>query len=120
MITLDAGVAQGLRAMGVSEADIEAEQAKYSAPGAPGAADYEVHEDAWEAWVFFTHVQTQWVYRGMDGQRVGLCNPGVESGLRMGGVRRALWPALWADLRVIELAVLEADGELALRQQQRG
>lgn len=120
MITLDAGVAQGLRAMGVSEADIAAEAAKYADPAGPGAADFEVHDDAWEAWVFFTQVQTQWVYRGLDGRRAGLCNPGVESALRMGGVRRALWPALWADMRVMELAVLEADGEMALLQQQQG
>jgi hypothetical protein len=107
---IDAGVADGLRAMGVSEADIEAAQAAH---GDPPDEDYVLFVDCWEAWQFFEAVQTQWVYAGMNGRRVRLDYAGVESGARLAGVPRSRWPELQADLRVIELAVLRADKELA-------
>jgi hypothetical protein len=113
-ITVDDGVASGLRAMGVSEADIEAAQAAEVTEAAPVVDGFEVYEDCWESVLFFLAVQTQWVWSsgGMGApQREGLSYPGVESAARLGGVRRALWPALFADLRVMELAVLNAQGE---------
>lgn len=112
-LVVDAGVAEGLRAFGVSEADIEAAQG--GAEAAPAQADFEVYEDCWESVLFFLTVQTQWSYvsGGLSASRSGLHYPGVESGARMAGIRRSLWPGLLADVQVMERAVLAADVEMA-------
>jgi hypothetical protein len=113
-ITVDDDVAEGMRAMGASEACIEAEQKANAAAAPPVDMDFEVYEDCWESVMFFLAVQTQWVWvgGGMERpRREGLSYPGVESAARLGGVRRSLWPALFADLRVIELEVLAAQGD---------
>lgn len=113
-ITVDDGVASGLRAMGVSEADIEAAQAAEVTDAAPVVDGFEVYEDCWESVLFFLAVRTQWVWSsgGMGApQREGLGYPGVESAARLWGVRRALWPALFSDLWEMERVVLEAQAE---------
>lgn len=112
-LTVDEGVADGLRRMGVSEADIEAQVQAHSAPE---PTDFEVHEDCWESVLFFLRVQTQWVCRGMDGARAGLNYAGVEAAMRMDGVKRARQSALLDDLQLMERAVLKADGEQAPAQ----
>ena len=107
--------------MNVSEEDIAAMQKKreddaLEAAQALGATeDFEIHEDNWDSWLFFLTVQTQWIYAvsGLGTQRAGLSYPGVESGARMAGLPRRQWPALFADLRVMEVAVLAVDAELA-------
>jgi hypothetical protein len=113
-------VVQGLRHMGVSAADIEAEQQRQDAAALEIAKaagyeeEFEVYEDNWDVWLFFLQVQTQWIYRfdGMHSVRSGLNNSAIESTLRMAGKARRTWPALLADLQVIELAVLAADREM--------
>ncbi|UUZ68077.1 DUF1799 domain-containing protein [Polaromonas sp. P2-4] len=117
----DPNVTEGLRRMGVSEEDIEAmlaQQQEWEAEAARQSGfseDFEIYEDNWESWLFFVTVQTQWHYaaRDMGARRVGLNYPGVESGARMAGKPRAKWPSLFADLQVMELAVLAADAEMA-------
>lgn len=115
----DANVTAGLRRMGVSEEDIEAmlaqqlQQQAEAGRQAGIAEEFGIYEENWESWQFYLVVQTQWLYRGMNGRRSGLNYAGVESGIRMAGLARAKWPALLADLRNMELAVLEADNELA-------
>lgn len=118
---MDANVVAGLRRMGVSAADIEAEQQRQDAAALEAAKaagyekEFEIYDDNWDAWWFFLQVQTQWIYRfdGMHSLRAGLNNPGVESTLRMAGKPRHTWQALLADMQVIELAVLQADREIA-------
>jgi hypothetical protein len=103
-----------LRKLGVREADIEAEQV--AAEAEPVEAAFEVHEDAWESWLFFLQVSRQWVYvvagGGMGGTAVRQCLnwPGIESMARMSGTPRRQWPGLYADLGLIEEAVLVAEG----------
>lgn len=98
--------------MGVSEADIEAQMEAYKAPA---AEDFEVYEDCWESVTFFLKVRTQWVYEmsSMGSRRAGLNYQCVESAARMAGIRRALWPGLFADLLEMEGAVLRADNGMA-------
>ena len=109
--------------MGVSEEDIEAmlaQQAEREAETARQAGiaeDFEIYEDNWDSWQFFLVVQTQWVFRGMSGQRSGLNYAGVESGMRLSGLPRVRWPAVLTDLRTLEYGVLEADAELAEKQE---
>lgn len=110
-MTVDDGVAEGMRFFGVSEADIEAAQAAQAVPEVEDV--FEVHEDCWESVMFFLRVQTQWVFRGMDAARSGLNNAAVEATMRMAGVKRACQNALLADLQLMELAVLKADAEKA-------
>lgn len=101
----------------MSEADIEALQAqdREALEQSVADVDFEVHPDNWDSWLFFLTVQTQWLYAAsaMGAQRVGLSYAGVESGARMSGRPRHRWPALLADLKVIEVAVLQADAEMA-------
>jgi hypothetical protein len=112
---MDANVAEGFRKFGMSEAEIEALQEKdrEALAQAQEAADFDVYEDNEESWLFFLAVQTQWIYAsgGMGWQRMGMNFTGVESGARMAGRPRSTWPALFADLRGIEHAVLQADAE---------
>lgn len=123
-IQVDGNVKANLLRFGFSEESIEAVLAKEKeAAQLSGASDdFEVYEDNWESWLFYLTVQTQWLYAagGMGpAQRVGLNYAGVESGARMSGQPRAKWPDLLGDLRVMELAVLHADAELAKEREQR-
>lgn len=108
-LTVDDGVADGMRFFGVSEADIVKAQADQAAPEDEG---FEVYEDCWESVMFFLKVQTQWVFRGMDAARTGLNYPAVESAMNMDGIKRQQRLALFADVRVMERAVLRGDAGL--------
>ena len=115
----------GLRKMGVSEADIEAEQQRQDAhqTAAAGALGYEedfdVHEDNWDVWVFFLGLQTQWAYASNPMgwmQRIGLPSNRIESEARMMGWPRSGWTALLSDVRLMEHTLLACDAELAEQQ----
>ena len=112
---MDDEYAEGLRKVGVREVDIEANQATPEAE--PFEEAFEVHEDAWESWLFFLTVSRQWVYvvagGGMGGAAVRQCLnwPAIEAMARMSGTPRRQWPGLCADLLVIEEAVLVAESE---------
>lgn len=116
-LRLDDSVAKGLAFFGATSESIEAAQAK-EAEAVEVQLDFEVYEDCWESVMFFLMVQTQWCWRLMGGQldgrsvRAGLNYQGVESAARLAGLRRSTCPALFADLRLIELSVLEADAEV--------
>lgn len=115
---MDEGAAEGLRKMGVPEDQIAAQLAKAQADVDNPAFDFEVHEECWRSVMLFKTVSTQWVWRAHSrpagfgalvySVRTGLNYAGVESALRMGGVRRSEWPALLEDLQVMEQAVLAA------------
>jgi hypothetical protein len=118
---VDDNVAQGLRRFGMSEEDIA--ELLGTQTEEPEVLDFEVYEDCWESVQFYLKVQTQWTFKTvgtggglgmlMVAQRVGLNNAAVESTMRMEAVPRRKQAALLADLRVMELAVLEADVEMA-------
>lgn len=128
---MDDGLVQSLRLAGATEADIaqvvaERGEATPDDPDEDDADDaraFAVEPDNWDNWLIFLAVSTQWVWvsSGMtDAARVALNNPGVESGLRMMRIKRKRWPAVFADLRVIEQAVLVADNEMRARATKGG
>jgi len=53
-------------------------------------------------------MSTQWRTAGMAGDAVGLDYGALPTVLRMGGVPRKDWPAVFDDLRVMEEAALVA------------
>lgn len=126
---------QSMRSMGATEADVAAVLAERGEGKAgeggsthPGVSDvddldeegnYLLEPDNWESWLAFDAVSTQWAWASMGmagGRRVGLNYAQVESGWRMAGLPRSQWPALLADLRLIEREVLRVDNELAKRE----
>lgn len=120
-----------MRLSGATEADIaqvvaergEAPADEPDEEDADDASAFAVEPDNWDNWLIFLAVSTQWVWTslGMAGAaRVALNLPGVESGLRMMGIKRKRWPAVFADLRVIEKAVLVADNEIRARAPKGG
>lgn len=125
---MDDHVVAGMRHVGIREEDIQAALATQASEleraGQPleGGEDYEVHEDAWEGWLFFLRVQSQWLYKTagwismgamqFETRRSGLNRAGVESTARLGGYPRSTWPQLLADIEVIERAILDADAGL--------
>lgn len=113
---MDEEAAQALRRVGVKEEDIEAalaQEVEEETEAAPERFDFEVYEDCWEGVLLFLKVQTQWSYRGMEGQRSGLNYAAVESTMRMAGVKRVRQAGLLDDMQVMERAVLDADAERA-------
>lgn len=112
---LDANVEAGLRAFGMPDEEITRLQAEHAeaAQAAIELHTLDVYADNWDSWEFFLEVQTQWVYAPSEwgAQRRGLNYSGVESGARLAGRPSRKWPALFADLRVMELAVLRAEEE---------
>ena len=115
----DEDVAAGLRAMGVSQQDIDAEQERRQEL-LEVQADFELHEDNWAVWQFFMGLQTQWdcVCLGNSIWRIGLPTNRIESEARMMGWPRSRWPALLGDVRVMEFELLAADAELAAGEKQ--
>lgn len=122
---------QSLRLAGATEADIaqvvaergEAPPDEADEEDADDASAFAVEPDNWDNWLIFLAVSTQWVWvsSGMtDAARAALNYPGVESGLRMMRIKRKRWPAVFADLRVIEQAVLVADNEMRARATKGG
>lgn len=122
---MDESVAVGMRLMGIPEEQIQAELAKAKKDKDNPAFDFEVYEDCWRSVMLFLRVQTQWLWKVHSrpagfgslvwSVRTGLNYSGVESALRMGGLRRSEWPGLLDDLQVMEAAVLEAESQAAVR-----
>lgn len=119
-IQVDDSVAAGMRRLGFSEADIEAQQGAQAGTDAPARSVFEVHEDAWESWLFFLKVQRQWLFVpvtravgmggvAVDAQRMSLNWSGVRSMVMLTGVKKKRWSGLIDDLLVIESAVLDAE-----------
>ena len=110
-----------MRAAGASEAEIDqvvAERGEAPQPDQSQDDAFAVEPANWASWQVFEMVNTQWVWApmGMAGAaRVALNHCAVESGLRMLGVPRREWPERYADLRLIEQAVLVADNDIRAR-----
>jgi hypothetical protein len=117
-LTVDDEFAKGLRKFRVSEADIEVRRNAEMVQSVNTRADFEVHEDVWDSWLFFLRVRRQWRYvavsagMGVTSVRIGLDWPGIESLIRLSRVRSAQWEQLVDDLLLIEEAVLQVDGEV--------
>ena len=115
---VDDEVAEGLRRIGVIEADIAAAQDVQ--PEDEVEAVFEVHADCWKSVMFFLKVETQWTWVttgvhvpqvGIElrGMRAGFSYAAVEAGMRMVGIKPHQRAGLLADLQVMEKAVLSAE-----------
>lgn len=60
-----------------------------------------------KSWTLFQRLQSQWMAGGMGGA-TGLNYTGVESALRMMGIKTGKWAKLFADIQLMEHATLEA------------
>ena len=121
-IGLDRNIIDGYRALGAPPDVIaELEQALQEQEQAEEESRSlcQIHEDNWRPWLFFLSVETQWIYRGIDGRRAGLNATAIEASARMQGILRPRRQReLLADLRIIEAAVLEADAKHRQSQQE--
>lgn len=111
-----------MRRMGASEAEIEKVRRERGVAGAQDPNVCWVLDENWTVWQFFLQVQTQWVYAGGGmgpPARVAMDFPGVESKARIRGVPPEQLQAWADDLDTIELAVLQADNELALKRHRK-
>ena len=108
-----------MRRMGASEAEIEKVRGERGTAGAQDPNVCWVLDENWDVWQFFLRVQTQWIYAGggmAPPGRVAMDFPGVESKARIRGVPHEQLQAWADDLDTIELAVLQADNELAAKR----
>lgn len=118
-MVVDAALEEGMRRMGASEAEIEKVRRERGTAGAKDPNVCWVLGENWPVWDFFLRGQTQWVYAGggmAPPVKVALNYPGLESVARIRGVRRRQLEAWADDLHAIELAVLQAENELAARR----
>ncbi|MBV7454304.1 DUF1799 domain-containing protein [Acidovorax sp. sif1233] len=117
---MDPALEAGMRAFGATDADVEkVRQERGSAEKSVQGVEFEVWEENWELWLFFLAAQTQWNYvSGGLGPavRVGMNFTGVESVARIRGISGQQLQAWAEDLQSIELAVLQADREVALKR----
>lgn len=100
--------------MGATPDDIAAAQAQQTAAATQHASAevflvWESNRASFEA--FFFGLRTQWQYAGMQAQRTGLNYAGVHTYLQLSTPRRQ-WRGLFADVQLMESAVLGADQEL--------
>lgn len=109
-----------MRAFGATDADVEAaRKERGSSEKSVQVVEFEVWPENWDLWQFFMRAQTQWHYlSGGLGPavRVGMNFTGVESVARIRGICTQQLQAWADDLHTIELAVLAADRELALKR----
>lgn len=119
---VDANVEAGLRLAGATDEQIERMRAERGELAQGGEAeDCLVYDDCWDSVMLFRDLATAWALQPllsmgpMGGAsalvRVGLPPPSVESELRLQGIARSRWPALRADVRVMEYAVLLGEAE---------
>lgn len=75
----------------------------------PTGEDFFYHADNEESLFFFFDIDGQWNYIAkLDGVvRTGLNYPGVETAMRLKGVRRKRRAALFTDLQLMERAALK-------------
>ena len=121
-VVVDADRLAGMRALGATDADVAKVQAERCETPAQAPDECEVWPDNWGVFTFFLWAQTQWVYAGGGmgpAARVAMNYPGVESVARIRGVGGEQLQAWADDLGVIELAVLQADTELAARRRKK-
>ena len=121
-VVVDGALEAGMRRMGATDADVARARLERGTALAHDPNVCEVWPENWEVLHFYLRAQTQWVYAGGGmgpAMRVALNYPGVESVARIRGVPFEQLQAWDEDLRVIELAVLQADSELATKRRKK-
>jgi hypothetical protein len=123
-------------ALGASQEDIAAAQAILAASAEPEPQPaFGVWAENWDTFLFFSSLAHQWskvcltrsVSQPTGGTRTFTevrrdCLPSdrVESTARLQGIPRARWPAMFADIQLMERAVLETDAKAAQAAALRG
>lgn len=109
-----------MRAFGATDADVDqVRKERGSSERATVDAEFEVWPENWDVWLLFMRAQTQWNYvSGGLGPavRVGMNYSGVEAVARIRGVTTEQLQAWADDLHTIEIAVLAADRDIALKR----
>lgn len=109
-----------MRAFGATDADVaRARLERGVSEEKVSSSEFEVWPENWDVWIFFLRCQTQWHYAGGGigpPVRVGLNYGGVESVARMRGVPGPQLSSWADDLHLIELAVLAADSDKAIKR----
>lgn len=109
-----------MRAFGATDADVElVRKERGSTERSTVETEFEVWPENWDVWLFFMRAQTQWNYvSGGLGPavRVGMNFSGVEAVARIRGVNAEQLQAWADDLHTIEIAVLAADRDIALKR----
>jgi len=102
-VSVDQNVIDGLIASNAPPDVIEA--ARRNLPGAQ-ADDCDVWEENWESVMLFVAVGTQWTV-SPGGQAIGIHYASLESAMNMRGIKKKKRPALFEDIRLMELTALE-------------
>lgn len=109
--TPDLSIVEAMEAMGAPAEDIEAVRAQVLAEAPPEEPEaFGVYADNWITVCAFQAVRTQWVYAGIQGQRVGFNYSAVLDWVKA-HIKPRRRRALFNDLQVMERAVLQADHE---------
>lgn len=79
----------------------------------PDANDFEVWADCWDAFEFFISLRGEWSYiAGMATvARIGIPSDRIESAMTLKPVPRRRRPKLYADVKLMESAVVAFDRE---------
>jgi hypothetical protein len=112
---IDPKTVEGLRWMGVSEADIAA-----AAKRAPEEA-FGIWDENWDTWLMFQELADRWTHTtipvGMGGSITrrsgGPAHTEIESTLRLWGLPRRAWRAVFQDIKEMVWAVLEVERQNA-------
>lgn len=103
---------EAMQAWGAPPEEVDAVRAQLAASAPPADGDaFGVHRDNWPSVSAFRALGTQWVYAGMDGQRVGMDYAGVCAWLAAHVPRPRRRRPLLRDIQAMEHAVLQADQE---------
>lgn len=100
-----------MEAWGAPPEEVAAVRARIDATAPPAPEAFGVHADNWQAVQAFQALAPRWHYAGMQGQRTGFDWAGVEAWIDR-HIHRRRRRALSVDLMTMELAALQADGEL--------
>lgn len=121
-MVVDEALEDGLRRFGAGDDEIERVRLERGSAAAQDPHVCDVLPENWEVWQFFLRVQTQWLYAGGGmgpAARVAMNFPGVEAKARIRGIPPQQLQAWADDLDTIELAVLQADNELAAKRRRQ-
>ena len=109
-MAVDASIVEGMRAFGASAEDIEAAEAQIQ-PVNDSHEHFGLYAENVQTFERFHALRTQWAYAGMAGQRVGFDYARVIAWMQF-AVPKKERKQLFADLQLMESAVLTADAEL--------
>lgn len=109
-MAVDASIVEGMRAFGASAEDIEAAEAQIQ-PEDDSHEHFGLYAENVQTFERFHALRTQWRHAGFGAARTGFDYAGVQAWMQF-AVPKKERQQLFADLQVMESAVLTADAEL--------